>query len=122
MLNMIMTDVSAIFRDTFMTGDWISLAIAFGSVLIAGLVMQRGTQIGSMTLLALVLFALGCFGRGLLSGAQEAGVTGTQAMGQLEANWTQFMSMQAGTLLAYFVTFMLFIFVLFALKSVASRG
>ena len=37
----------------------IALAIAFGSVLVASLLMRRGTQIGSMTLFALVLFALG---------------------------------------------------------------
>lgn len=122
MLDMIISDVSAIFSDTFLNGDWVSLAIAFGSVLIAAVVMRRGTQIGSMTLLALALFAVGCFGRGLVAGSQEVGVTSTQALGQLESNWTQFMSMQAGTLLAYFVTFMLFIFALFALKSVVSRG
>jgi len=122
MIEMIMSDVSSIFRNTFLNGDWVSLAIAFGSVLVAALIMRRGTQIGSMTLLALVLFVIGCFFRGLLAAPAEIGVTGGRALGQMEANWTQFMSMQAGTLLAYFVTFMLLIFALFAIKSAISRS
>ena len=74
MIEMIINDVSGIFRTTFLNGDWVSLAIAFGSVLVASLVMQRLTQIGSMTLLALTLFVLGGYLRGVLrSAAPETG-------------------------------------------------
>jgi len=122
MLETIVNDVLNIFRATFLHGDWLALAIAFGSVAIAAIIMRRGTQIGSMTLLSLVIFALGCYLRGVFAGAQTVAVDGARVVNQLEANWSQFMSMQAGTLLAYFLTFMLSIFILFALKSVAARG
>lgn len=122
MFEVIASDVTGIFRETFLQGDWIALAIAFGSVFIVALMMRRGTQIGSMTLLALALFAVGCFLRGAFIGPEGASVTGGALMAQLETNWAHFMMMQAGTLLAYFVTFMLCIFILFALKSVIARG
>lgn len=122
MLETIVNDVLSIFRATFLHGDWLALAIAFGSVAIAAILMRRGTQIGSMTLLSLVLFALGCYLRGIFASATPSTVDGGQVVNQLEANWAQFMNMQAGTLLAYFLTFMLAIFLLFALKTVAARG
>ena len=122
MLEIIVNDVLSIFRATFLNGDWLALAIAFGSVAVAAILMRRGTQIGSMTLLSLIVFALGCYLRGIFSSATPATVDGGQVVNQLEANWAQFMNMQAGTLLAYFLTFMLAIFLLFALKTVAARG
>jgi len=123
LLETVINDVAGIFRATFLSGDWIALLIAFGSVLVASIVMQRGTQIGSMTLLALVLFALGGFLRGYFRGAPPAEATyGDRAVNQLELSWTQFMNLQAGTLLAYFIAFMFLIFVLYGLRSVIGRS
>lgn len=122
MLQSIVNDVIGIFNATFLAGDWIALAIAFGSVLIAGLMMQRGGQIGSMTLLALILFAIGGYLRGAFRAASAEGAAGNRFTSQLEASWAQFMSLQAGTLLAYFIAFMVLIMVLFGLKSALSRG
>lgn len=128
MLNAIISDVVGIFRSTFMGGDMIGLAIAAGSVIVAAMVMQRGTQIGSMTLLSLVLFALGGFVRGVMrgqassDGGSVAAQTGDRALGQMNASWAQFSDMQAGTLLAYFLAFMVLILVVFGVKSALNRG
>lgn len=122
MLQTIINDVNGIFRSTFLTGDWIALVIAFGSVLIAALLMRRGGQIGSMTLLALVLFALGSYLRGVFRASAETISYGERAVSQLEASWLRFMDLQAGQLLAYFIAFMILILVLYGLKSVLSRG
>jgi len=126
MLQTIMNEVTSIFQSTFMSGDWIGLAIAVGAVLVAALIMQRGTQIGSMTLMALILFAFGGYMRGVFHApaAEDGGasVSGTTFMNQMDASWAQFSGLQAGTLLAYFIAFMLFILTLFALKAMVSRG
>ena len=123
MLEMILNDVLAIIRATFLNGDMISLLIAFGSVLIASLVMRRGGQIGSMTLLALTLFAIGGYLRGVFAGpTPEGGVTGGRLVNQLEASWSVFMGLTAATLLAYFIAFMVLIFLIFGVRSVVARG
>ncbi len=122
MLETILNDVLHILRSTFLSGDWIALLIAFGSVAVAALMMRRGTQIGSMTLLALGLFALGGYLRGVFAaGAEGASVTGGRLAGQLQASWGVFMNMTAATLLAYFLAFMVLIFVIFGARSVFSR-
>ena len=122
MLETVINDVTGIFRSTFLNGDMIALVIAFGSVLVASLLMRRGTQIGSMTLLALVLFALGGYLRGYFRGAARETTYGDRAVYQLEASWNYFMNLQAGTLLAYFIAFMFLILVLFGVRAVFSRS
>ena len=124
MLETIINDVLGVMRGTFLNGDWISLLIAFGSVVLASLVMRRGTQIGSMTLLALVLFAVGGYLRGVFAGPTPEGgsVTGARLVSQLEVSWSSFMGLTAATLLAYFLSFMLLIFLLYGAKSVFGRG
>lgn len=124
MLEMILNDVLSILRSTFLNGDWISLLIAFGSVVVAALAMRRSTQIGSMTLLALTLFVIGGYLRGVFAGPTPEGgtVTGSRLVNQLEASWGQFMGMTAATLLAYFIAFMLLIIVLFGAKSILGRN
>ena len=123
MLETVINDVAGIFRTTFLNGDMIALVIAFGSVLVASLVMRRGTQIGSMTLLALVLFAVGGFLRGYFRGIPAAETTsGDRAVSQLNLMWSHFMNLQAGTLLAYFIAFMFLILILFGVRSVFGRS
>ena len=123
MLETVINDVTGIFRTTFLGSDLIALIIAFGSVLVASLLMRRGTQIGSMTLLALVLFAIGGFLRGYFRGASTAqSPYGDRAVSQLEASWGSFMNLQAGTLLAYFIAFMFLIFLLFGVRSIFGRS
>ena len=126
MLESIASDVGNVIEVTFFSGDWIALLIAFGSVVVAALLMQRGTQIGSMTLLALVLFVIGGFLRRLFTGPvpenTTAEQTGSITANLLESMWAGFMSMSAGMLLAYFIAFMILILVVFGVKSVLSRG
>ena len=124
MLQTILNDVTGVLSATFLTGDWIALAIASVSVLAAALLMQRGGQIASMTLLALFLFALGGYVRSFLMAPATAETSGavSRLSGQFEASLSQFMNMQAGSLLAYFLAFMALIMVLYGLKSALSRG
>jgi hypothetical protein len=128
MLDAILNDVLGIFKATFMGGDLIALAIAAGAIIIPALVMQRGSQIGSMTLLALAIFALGGFIRAVMRGpvAAEGGSvasqTGGRAVNQIDASFTQFYSMPAGNLLAYFIAFMVLILLIYGIKAAVGNG
>ena len=128
MFETILNDVIGVFRSTFMGGDLIGIVIAAGAVVIAAFVMQRGTQIGSMTLLALVLFAFGGFVRGVMrgpvasDGGSVASQTGGRAVSQINASIGQFYDLSAGGLLAYFIAFMLLIFLVFGVKAALNRG
>lgn len=123
MIETIFADVVGVFKATFMGGDLIGLAIAAGSILIAALVMQRGTQIGAMTLLALAIFAGGNFIRGVMKGplASDGGSVATQtggrAVSQFNSSLGQFYDMSAGGLLAYFIAFMVLIFLIYGIKA-----
>ncbi len=123
MLSDILADVKGAISATFLTNDMIGLLIAFGAVLIASLLMRRGGQIGSMTLLALVLFALGGVLRNFFKAAPAEGQTQSgRAASQVQYAWDQFMGLPASQLLAYFVAFMILILILFGLRSVFNRG
>ena len=128
MFETILSDVIGVFRSIFTSGDMIGLGLALGAVAIAAFMMQRGTQIGSMTLLALVIFALGGFIRGVMrgpvasDGGSVAAQTGSRAAGQLNQSWANFYNMEAGTLLAWFIAFMVLIFLVFGVKAALNRG
>ena len=124
MIDTILNDVVSVLQATFLHGDWRSLAVAFGSVVIAALLMRRGTQIFSMTIIALILFAIGGYLLGVLSPSAPAdpAATSSRFVGQLESSWAMFMQTTAANLLAYFIAFMALIIVLFGVKSVLSRG
>lgn len=122
MLETIFNDVANIIDATFLNGDWLALGIAFGSVLIASLLMSRGGQAAQMTLVALVLFAIGGLLRGYLRGPNQEASEVSRLESQLEAGWSRFINMEAGTLLAYFLAFMLLLFVMFGLRGVLRRG
>ncbi len=128
MLETIISDVIGVFKSTFIGGDLIGMVIAAGSVIVAAFVMQRGTQIGSMTLMALVLFAFGGFLRGVFrgpvasDGGSVASQTGGRAVSQINSSIAQFYELSAGNLLAYFIAFMLLIFLVFGVKAAMNRG
>lgn len=118
MLQMMASDVLGILQRVFLNGDWVSLAIAFGSVLAAAFVMRRAGQIGGMTLLALAVFALANIVRSVVAAPTPTpGATASATGGKLESTWIQFMNMQAGTLIAYFIAFMGMIFLIYSVKS-----
>ncbi len=125
MFQAIINDVMAVIRVIFLSGDWATLLIALGAIIISAVIMRRGTQIGSITLLALVLFAIGGYLRAFLAGpsAAEGGIPqASRASNQLEASWFEFSNLQAGTLFAYFIAFMIMILLFFVVKSVIARG
>ena len=123
MVQTIVDDVSGIISTVFLNGDWISLLIAFGSVAVAALMMRRVTQVGAMTLLALVVFYLAGLARGVAAGPAPEGATlSGRILGSVERSWEAFMQMPAGALLAYVIAFMALVLMLFAGKSVLSRG
>jgi hypothetical protein len=128
MLETILSDMVGVFKSVFLGGDVIGVVIAAGAIAIAAFLMQRGGQIGSMTLLALALFALGGFIRGVMKGpvagdgASVATETGSRAISQINASWQQFYGLEAGQLLAYFILFLVLIFILFGVKSALNRG
>lgn len=123
MLAELLNEMLAILRATFLHGDWISLLIAFGSVVVAVMVMKRGTQVGSMTLMALTLFALGGYLRNLFAGPRPEGgsVTGGRLVSEFNDSLGQFMDLTAANLLGYFLAFMLVILVLFGFRSILGR-
>ncbi len=128
MLETILNDVIGVFKSTFMAGDMIGIVIAGGAIIIAAFIMQRGGQIGSMTLMALALFAFGGFLRGVMrgpvasDGGSVASQTGGRAMSQINASIGQFYELSAGNLLAYFIAFMLLILLVFGAKAALNRG
>ena len=123
MAQALINEVVAVIHSVFLGGDLVSLLIAFGSVLIAGLGMQRAGQLVGMTVMALALFVLASSARVIFgAGAAADGASvGGRAVGQLQSGWTNLMSMPAGVLLAYFLAFMALILVLFLVKSVVAR-
>jgi hypothetical protein len=128
MLETILNDVIGVLKATFMSGDMIGIIIAAGAIGIAAFLMQRGGQIGSMTLMSLALFALGGFLRGVMKGpvasdgGSVASQTGGRAISQINSSIAQFYELSAGNLLAYFIAFMLLILLLFGVKSALNRG
>lgn len=122
MFEAIVSDVFRVMRGTFFSGDLISISIALGSVFVAALLMKRAGQGASMTLLALALFAAAGLVRGLFRApAQEAGLSGGRVAGQLEQGWASFAALSAGTLLAYFLAFLLVILAIFAVRILIDR-
>lgn len=119
----VVNEVFGVLRGTFFSGDLIAILIAFGSVLVAALLMQRGSQIGSMTLLALVLFAIGGFLRGFFAGPDPAeGAEGGRAISLANSRVDVFLDMSAGTLLGYFVAFMILILVFYYVRQMVKLG
>ena len=106
----------------------LSLLINFSAVVqacISIVQLKKGKYLNKATnrLLALVLFAVGGYLRGMFRGpTAEQATYGDKAVSQLQHSWASFMDMQAGTLLAYFIAFMVLILVFFGVKSMLARG
>ena len=99
------------------------MVIAFGSVLVASLLMRRGTQVGSMTLLALLtIFAIGGIMRGYFRGAPpEGGNEGGRVVNQLEASWSRFHGRcRRARSYRTFVAFMALILILYGARAIFS--
>ena len=116
----LLSEISGAIRSIFLSGNHVSLLIAFGAVLIAAFAMRRSTQIGAMTLFALVLFAVGTFFVGLVGGAPKGTTVqqwGGRFVAELNAGIATLMDMRAGALIAVFAAFMVVLFVVFLVRS-----
>ena len=122
MLADIFNDIVHAFRSSFFSSDWRTVAVAFGAAVLCSFLMSRRGQIGSVTLLALLLFALGGIARGLFMGRPQGVGFGEQAVALLKDGVARLMDMQAGLLIAYFIAFMAVILVAFGLRSAAGGG
>jgi hypothetical protein len=122
MLEAIFNDFVYAFRSTFFSSDWRTIAIALGAALLASFVMSRRGQIGSVTLLALLLFAIGGILRGIFMPLAEKVSLGDRTMSLVKSGVAHLMDMQAGLLIAYFLAFMAVILVMFGLRSAAGAG
>lgn len=122
MLDSFINDVIGVFRNTFLGGDLLGIGIAFGAVLIAAMMMRRTGQIGSMTMVALILFAIGGIARCVTLAAPGGVALGGRIISQFQASWAELMALPTGGLLAYFGAFMAAVLIFYALKSLLSRG
>lgn len=115
-----LSEISGAIRSIFFGGNHVTLIVAFGAVLIAAFAMRRSSQIGAMTLFALVLFAVGTFATGLVGGAPKGSTApqwGQRFAAELNAGIERVMDMRAGALIAIFVAFMVVVFVVFLIRS-----
>ncbi|MEL7028561.1 MAG: hypothetical protein AAGL49_04970 [Pseudomonadota bacterium] len=116
MIENIITDIVGIVTTVFMSGDWISTALAFAVAIGAAFTMNRFGQIWGVSLGALVLFGLLSLVLAIVLGGGEMPVTS-----RLESGWNQFMGMTAGGLLGYLIAFLIVIGASFAVRSAIKR-
>lgn len=125
MLETLIDAVVGALRATFLTADRVTLVIALAAILVAVSAMKRSTQIGSVTLLALLLYVVGKYAYGVIARAPADGdavalTAGSRARMLVSQGWADLNAMSAITALAYFLAFMLVIWIVFALRSMVS--
>ena len=120
MFEALLSDTLDLVNATFLKGDAVSMGIAFGSVLIAAALMKRGSQLSSMTFLALSLFAAGGYLRSVFSGTRR--ITADRLIDRLEDSLEQFLDLTTATSLSYFLGFMGLILLFYVAKSLFARG
>lgn len=127
MLETMIDAIAGALRATFLAGDRISLVIALAAILVAVSAMKRTTQIGSVTLFALLLYVVGKYVYGVFVKAPAAVdgdvvvlTPGSRAATLVSQGWSDLASMSAITALAYFFAFMMVIWIIFALRSMVT--
>ena len=116
----LLNEITSALRAVFLGGDHVSLVIALAAVLIAAFAMRRSTQIGAMTLFALLLFAGGTFFAGLVTGAPKGATLsqwGARFVAELNGGLDRILDMRAGALIALFAAFMIVLFLAFLIRS-----
>jgi hypothetical protein len=94
----------------FTTADWITLAIMAIVAIGAGIVMQEFGAIVTTTIVALIVYAIAVYARGVLMGGQNAAQLA-------DKNWHGFMGLPVETLISYAIPFALVIGVVHAVRS-----
>ena len=125
MLETMIDAIVSAWRATFLGGDRVSLVIAMVAILVAVSAMKRSTQIGSVTILALLLYVAGKYAYAVFARApvvdDDAPLSpGARAASLVNQGWADLSAMSATTALAYFLAFMLVIWIVFALRSMVS--
>lgn len=94
--------------------DEIALGILLIVVLGSGLALRGFGHIVSMTLGALIVFAVALFARDVVQGGDP--------MALAEGRWNHFLGLEMGTFLVYFIAFAIVITVIFLVKSMFQRA
>ena len=122
MLENVIDDVVGAFSNVFMVGDWMTVAIAVGAVVIAAFMTQRAGQAFQMALLGLVFYAAANYIRDALTRpASPEG--GSPWVDSAQANWDAFMDLRLASFIAYFLVFYILILILhFVMGMLFRRG
>jgi hypothetical protein len=110
MLQQMMDLVTGVFTGVDQT-TWIIMVVI---VLLAALLMRAFGQIITITLGALVVFALATAGRQIAAGADPLGLA--------QERWNSFLALSVGQFLVYFLAFAIVIAGIFMIKSVFQRA
>lgn len=98
----------------YSSADMITLGIIIVIVLAAGVIMQGFEAIVTTTVVALILFGLAGYVRGVV-------LNGQNAAQMAETQWHGFLGMTMQTLLAYAVTFAIGIAIIHLIRSILTR-
>ena len=120
MLEQVINDVVGAFSNVFMTGDWMTVAIAVGSVVIAAFMTQRAGQAFHMTFTALAFYAVANYIRDALTWPTSA-QAGNAWVEAAQANWNAFMDLRLASFIAYFLVFYILILILHYVMALLSR-
>jgi len=107
-------DILNVVIGVFSTEDMIQLGVLLAVMLLAGLFMPNIGSIVTTTFVALVLFALAMFVRGVVLDGQDAATLA-------EMDWQNFLALEVKVLFAYAVAFAVVISVVFFVRSLVSR-
>jgi len=102
------------FEAVFTNLDTISLAIAVGVTVLAGLIMRGYGSVLYVTVGALIVYAGAQFARGIL-------LDNADPQAQLNTWWSNLQTMTFADFLVYFVAFFIVVTVVFILKSIFLR-
>ena len=98
----------------FSASDIIRLSLLVVILLLAGFLMPSYSAILNATALALLAFAAALYLRTLIGGDQDA-------VSLAQANWNEFLALDAKTLFVYALSFAVVISAVFFLRSMVSR-
>lgn len=96
------------------SGDWITLAIIAVIAIAAGFMMQGLSSLINTTVIALVIFGLALFVRGITMGGQNAAALA-------ESDWHALLAWNIAGLLAYAILFAVVIAVVQVVRSLVMR-
>jgi|SRR5215469_2476303 len=97
------------------SGDWLALGIMVVIAIGVGFVMQELGSILSSTVIALALFAVATYARGVVS------AKGASAAALAQTDWHNLQSVTVHSLLAYGITFAIMIGAVYVVRTMVAR-